>query len=171
MARGIVNLAEDSLQEYTDNKLKDAYSTIPAKYNLTDDDYSMLYLLDPTMNIIYTYSDSELKRHYVHADRHASSDLVYKTKPNIDDLDLIVASIITQSSSGRCWSSVSRNKYYKPTAKKFFLVKCGVGFHDVEGGNSVTSVRLMPDDEVPEKFKAIGLTKGEYQHYEVDSSD
>lgn len=171
MAKGIIDLAKDALQEYTDNKLRDDYSTIPAKYNLTDNDYSALYLLDPTTNIIYSYSDARLKRYYVHADRRADSSLVYKTRPNVDNLDLIAASVVTNSSSGRCWSSTSTIKYYKPTAKKFFLVKCGIGFWDVEGGNGETSVTLMPDDKVPEKFKAIGLTKGEYQHYEVDSSD
>lgn len=160
-------------------KVKDDCRSLPAKYHLSIDDFTTLYLVDLAANIIYAYGkdphtyEYTLTKYYGASGYYSDSEkeISYKDLPNMDNLDPIVLKDVIFSESGRCYESIKYNLYYKPSARKSALIRCGICFRDMPGGAGKTEVNLLPDSLVPTKIASLGLTKGEEHHYELDSSD
>lgn len=181
LVRYMIIQIEDQMKEIVEERLEAAYakagSAMSAKSGLTDRDWTNLYFLDKTNNKIYRYghyADERKNELTVHSTRNGVSvidKVTYDNIPNIDDLELVAFSNLIDYSHGRCWYSSTTNLFYNPKYDRHTLEQCGVCFEPFEGGFNEPSMSLIPDDKIPERYKALGFTKGERHNSDYDSSD
>ena len=151
--------------------------------------FAAIYLYDENLEEYYRYQDKDSRgnptiqrlafsEHKYH-DRETDEDKYYTTidYKDVDDsfnpagLEIVAAVDNMRSGGGRCWSWDSHDVYYNPRNPKNVSKACGVSFKEYEGGNGETSVKFLDPNNIPDEAKKLGLTAGEYHHYEVDSSD
>lgn len=172
---------QDQMKEIIGARLEAAYaeagSALSAKSGLSDRDWTNLYFVDKTTNTVYRYghyADERKNELTVHSTRNGVSVIDRVTIdniPNIDNLELVAFSNLIDYSHGRCWYSSTTNLFYNPKYDRHTLEQCGVCFEPFEGGFNEPSMSLIPDDKIPDKYKALGFTKGERHDSEYDSSD
>ncbi len=172
---------EDQMKNIANERLEAAYaeagSVMSAKSGLTDKDWSNLYFVDKTTNNVYRYGHyagerkNELTVYSVQNGTPVADRVTYDNIPDIDNLELVAFSKLVDYSHGRCWYSSTTNLFYNPKYDRHTLEQCGVCFEPFEGGFNQPSMSLIPDDKIPDKYKALGFTKGERHDSEYDSSD
>lgn len=179
LAKYIIKVLENNMRVKIETKITETYSNLISKLGLTDNDWTRLYFLDKTTDQIYRYGHwdgegrdkNKLVIFVEDGNSIHVSDINYQNMPDINNLDLIVIDNLISYSSGRCWSDSTVNTYYKPTVDKSLLKKCGVCFIPYTGGFNKPSMTLISGDQIPEKLKVLGFTKGEQTNFVYDSSD
>lgn len=179
IAKYFTNLLEKAMQNKLAEKAKEMCLTQIEPLGIGDH-WSRIYFMDKTNNKVYAYGHWNDERHdrdefnsYTRtADHSISVDHVkYNNIPDMNNLEMVAIKRVVHYSSGRCWSDSTTDIYYRPEVNKDILSICGVGFKPYTGGFNEPTMRLLDDEEIPEKVKAAGFTKGERVRAEYDSSD
>lgn len=174
----MITLLSNYIEAHADKEIREECYSLVSFYGLPRRTWDMVYLYDSTKDKIYMFghSASDRSEDNLYADTvkdgYTTRDKVaYNEMPDVNNLELVVVNKIRSYSTGRCWSSLTLDKYYNPTTDPELLKKCGIHFKPYSGGFNEPSMDLIPDKDVDDVYRNLGLTKGERILDEYDSSD
>lgn len=176
LCKWAVSLVWSYAKVETQNIYNKMFDDFLAKYNLTEQDVSGFTFIGKDGEAYYLAPDRESryeKKYILHVrkDDGYYHQVEYKELPNPNDLQLVAVSKDIDYTTGRCYVSHSWQTYYNPTFSNTILGRCGISTEEHDGGLGEISTSFVQASDIEDKYKRLGLTRAESNHYELDSSD